>query len=547
MKAVLFCRVSSKDQEETGYSLSAQEKLLKSYAEKKDFNVAKVYSISESASGKKQREMFCEMMRFVQKNNIKIIVCEKVDRLTRNFRDAVMIDEWLEKHEERQIHLVKDNLMLHKNSRSQEKFNWGIGILIAKNYIDNLSEEVKKGQQEKLSQGHLPGKPPIGYKTIGDSGHKIHVIDEDKAPLIRKMFELHATGNHSLTSLSMEMYKLGLRNALGKKYVKSRIHQLLTEPFYYGKIRWNNKIYDGKHEPIISKELFDRVQVILKRRNAPKYSKHFYLFKGLVKCAECGGSITWEKQKNIVYGHCNRYRNCTQKTYYKEYELENKIQEVFGDLQIKNTRIVEWIRKALKESHKDEIDFYNTSLSELNRRKEQIERRLDVLYDDRLDEKITEDFYENKFKQYSDEKEQIIQSISKYSQANNKYFELGMNIYELSQRAKEIYQRANLDEKRQLISLVFSNLALSDGKLNFTYSVPFKILSEAVCATNSSNVANLGENYEGKFEPEKNTDLLGKNANLAKERSVWLGREDSNLRIRDPNSRALPLGHSPLF
>ncbi len=141
MKSVLLCRVSSKEQEETGYSLPAQEKLLNSYADRQNFKVAKVFSITESASGKKQREIFDNMMAYVKKEGIKIIICEKVDRLTRNFKDAVDIDEWLDKDEERQVHLVKDSLVLHKNSRSQEKLNWGIRILFAKNYIDNLSED----------------------------------------------------------------------------------------------------------------------------------------------------------------------------------------------------------------------------------------------------------------------------------------------------------------------------------------------------------------------------------------------------------------------
>jgi DNA invertase Pin-like site-specific DNA recombinase len=143
MKAVIYARVSSREQEETGYSLPAQEKLLKDYAERKGFEVVKVFSISESASGRRQRQIFNEMLSFVKKNDIKIILCEKVDRLTRNLKDAVLIDEWLEKDAERQVHLVKDSLILHKNSRSQEKLNWGIRVILAKNYIENLSEEIE--------------------------------------------------------------------------------------------------------------------------------------------------------------------------------------------------------------------------------------------------------------------------------------------------------------------------------------------------------------------------------------------------------------------
>jgi site-specific DNA recombinase len=168
MKAVLYARVSSKEQEETGYSLPAQEKFLREYAERKAFDIEKVFAVSESASGKKLREVFKEMMAYVDKNKIKIVICEKVDRLTRNFSDAVEIDQWLDVDEERQIHLVKNALVLHKNSRSQERLNWGVHLLFAKNHIDNMKEEVKKGYNEKLRQGGYPGVPPIGYKTIGD-------------------------------------------------------------------------------------------------------------------------------------------------------------------------------------------------------------------------------------------------------------------------------------------------------------------------------------------------------------------------------------------
>ncbi len=124
---------------------------------------------------------------------------------------------------------------------------------LAKKFIANLSEEVKKGQKEKIAQGWLPTKPPIGYKTTGDKGHKIHVIDNEKAPFIREMFEPYSTGNYSTISLGKILFKKGLRNNNGSRLVKSRIYELLTDPFYYGAVRWNDIVYRGSHEPIISK------------------------------------------------------------------------------------------------------------------------------------------------------------------------------------------------------------------------------------------------------------------------------------------------------
>lgn len=220
MKTVIYCRVSSKEQEESGYSLPAQEKLLREYCQKKQFAIAKVYSVSESASGKSRRKTFEDMMVYVTKEKIKVIVCEKVDRLTRNLHSVVVIDKWLEKNPDRQIHLVKDSLILHKHARSQEKLSWGIQVVIAKNKIDNLSEEVIKGQQEKLAQGGYPGRPKLGYQNIISQGHKQTVIDPTNAPLIQKMFELYATGEYSTYRLADTMDNLGLKTTIGNKVGK---------------------------------------------------------------------------------------------------------------------------------------------------------------------------------------------------------------------------------------------------------------------------------------------------------------------------------------
>ena len=523
MKSVLLCRVSSKEQEETGYSLPAQEKLLKEYAAKQGYDVSRVFSISESAGGKKQREIFNGMMAYVNKEDIKLLIIEKVDRLTRNFKDAVMVDEWLDEDEERQVHFVKDNLILHRNSRSQEKLNWAIRIVFAKNYIDNLSEEVKKGQKEKIAQGWLPTRPPYGYKTIGEKGHKIHIPDEEKVPFVKKMFELYATGNYSIKRLTNMLYEAGMRSHSGNKIFKSRIHEYLSDPFYIGKNRWNDQLSPGNQETFIDPEVFAKVQLTLKSKTTPKYRKHSYLFQGLIHCAECSGLITWESAKGHIYGHCNHYRGCTQSVWFKEPDIERQILVAFNQLQIKNTRIVEWIRKAIKDSHKDETEYYSASVAELNRRLSAVEKRFGKIYDDKIDGHITEEFYQNRFKQYSQEKDQIQQSLSKHSNANAKYYELATNIYDLSQRAKEIFLKAKEKEhKRQLIKLIFATLTIDAGVVSYAYTKAFQLLSEAVEATNSSNMDKLIKNQTGIFEPSIKDDLRPQSAYLEAYRPVWL-------------------------
>lgn len=529
MKAVLFCRVSSKEQEETGYSLPAQEKYLRDYAQKNKFNVEKVFAVSESASGKIQRKVFNEMVTYIRKNNIAVIIVETTDRLTRNFADVPTIDKWVLEDENNQIHLAKEGCILNKNSKSHEWFMWRVKVATAEYYVRLLSENVKKGQKEKIAQGWLPTKPPLGYKTVGEKGHKTHIIDIEKAPFVKRMFSLYATRNYSLKSLTELVYKEGLRNEAGNKIVKSRIHQYLSDPFYIGKIRWNGELHDGNQETFIDEDTFNKVQEILHSKGTPKYRKHAYLFQRIFLCGECGGTITWEEHKNIIYGHCNLYKDCFQKAWYTEESVGNLLAEKLIKLQIKNKRIVDWIRKALKEGHQDKIVYHSTSLDELRQRGTQLNKRLEKMYEDKIDEKITEAFYNTKAKEYKEELKEIGKSIQKHNNANEKYYELGSNLYELSQRASSIYQKAKKDDKRLLVNLVFSELYLKDGKLVANYSKAFELLSELAELTNSSKMPENEKIVARIFEPKEKPDITIQIPNSYLHHPILLRREDSNL------------------
>ncbi len=481
MKSVIYCRVSSKEQEETGYSLPAQEKLLTDYANRKNIEVAKVFSVAESASGAKQRKIFGEMMEYIEKHDIPVLLCEKVDRLTRNLKEAVTANDWIEVDPKRQIHFVKQNLVIHWGSKSDEKFRWDIEIVLAKKFISNLSEEVKKGQEQKIRSGWLPTKPPIGYKTIGEKGHKIHVIDPEKAPFVKKLFEYYASGNYSMKNVIEKLYVEGFRTHAGGKPVKSKIEAMLKDPFYYGAIRWNDVLYTtGKHEPLISKELFDKVQDVRTGKKALKYTRHMFQFRKMFTCAECKGTITAEIQKGTVYYHCTHYKGCTQKRYTPEEEMEQKLFGVFKFFENITPREAELIKAKIKANHAQEIEYKESTLKSLNDRYNQLQKRLDNLYNDRLDESITMDFWQKKQKDITDEQAGIQEQIKKLKSEEAKYFEIWLNILDLSRRAREIYEKRTPEQRRILLSHIFSNLVLSDETVLYTLKAPVQKLAERV-------------------------------------------------------------------
>lgn len=464
-KCVIYCRVSSKEQEETGYSLPAQEKLLIEYANRKDFEVVKVFAVAESASGAKQRKIFGEMMEYMKNKGISILLCEKVDRLTRNLKEAVVANDWLEADIERQLHFVKQNLIIHKNAKSDEKFRWDIEIVLAKKYISNLSEEVKKGQKEKIAQGWLPSKPPLGYETIGEKGHKTHILDKEKSPFIKKAFEYYSTGNYSLVSLREKLYEEGLRTRGNSKLSKSRLEDILRDPFYMGSIRWNDITYtNGRHTPLVSKELFEKVGYMLTRKKAPHYKRHIFQFSKMVECGECDGTISAEIQKGIIYYSCKHNRPCSQRGMTKEKDLEASLMNVFRLFETITEQEANIIRDRIIADHQLEIDYKEDTLRALNTRYNALQRQLDVLYDDRLAERITTEKWEAKQKTINDEQAGIRNQMTKLKDEETKYFEIYINILDLARRAREIYEKRSPEERRLLLSHIFSNIILKDKK-----------------------------------------------------------------------------------
>ena len=485
VNAVMFSRVSTREQAEEGYSLQAQEKLIKEYAEKKDYSVVKVFSVPESARGLQERKLFNELLVYLDNHsNIKVVVCEKVDRITRNFKDAVKLDEWLNADENRQIHFVKQNLIIHKLAKSNEKFMWDIYLAMARQYSNNLSEEARKGLLEKVEQGWYAGSHKRGYKTVGEMGRKTWLIDNSnsEANFIKKAFEFYSTGNYTLRTLSLALHKLGWLDKKGEPIHIGELHKLLSDCFYCGEFTWKEKHYpNAKHPKLISKETFYLVQDLLHRQfKAGKYRKHAFLFgDGFVVC-DCGRCVTWELQKGHHYGRCTKFKtNCARKKYIKEEIIENKILEVLDSFIIQNPRILEWVRKALKESHKDENNFHLDTINYLEARKNLLENRLSMLYDDRLDGRITKEFYDQKRKQYEDQIELLIESINQHTKANIDYMKLGMNIFELSQRGREIYQnKAFLQEKKELLHFIFSNLKIKNDEIVPTFQNGFQVIAE---------------------------------------------------------------------
>lgn len=522
-KTIILARVSSKEQEETGYSIPAQIKFLQNYCTQHNMYIAKTFSFAESASASKHRDEFVSMLEYVNTHKITHIVIEKVDRLTRNLKDAVIINDWLEENEDRKVHFVKDSLVIHKFSRSQEKLNWDIRLVFAKNYIDNLKEEVLKGMKEKLEQGWMPASPPPGYITTGNSGHKTHVVDKPSSVLVKKMFEMYSFEDYSVTSITIKMAEIGLVNKRNKPYSRSQIHNLLSNPFYIGINRWGGKEYTGKQDVFIDSATFQAVQEKLNRKGSSKYRKHNPLFKGMMICANCGCRITWEIQKGHWYGHCTGYKGCIDRRFVRQENIESEITNQFLSFKSPTNGLVECIEQSYNMSRKTHIELSATKNLKLNERVKKLNRRLDILYEDRLDERITVERYDNSIKSIKQEIEEA-QKLIEISDDDTTLDSRVLKLFNISQNLPTIYQRKSDDEKRKIISLFFSNLKLNRDILDYELTT----IGQIFC-----NGVKKEKQLIDTFERTKKASAKDKETSLVLINKFWLRRLDSNQRPID--------------
>jgi len=481
IQAVSYSRVSSKDQEKEGYSIPAQQKLEMNYAAEHGFAVVREFIDVETAK-RAGRTGFGQMVEYLRKNrSCRVLLVEKTDRLYRNFRDYVTLDEL-----DVQIHFVKENGILSRDSRSSEKFIHGIKVLMAKNYIDNLSEETRKGMLEKAQQGTWPSCAPLGYlNVVGPEGKRMIRPDPEVAPIIARVYERYATGNYSVRAMARTARADGLAyRKSGDAVPTSTIHKILRNRIYTGDFDFDGITYHGTHEPVVSRELWEQTQAILDGRGSKRTHrvKDMFAFSSLITCGHCGCALVGEMRKGrYVYYHCTGYKGKCSEPYTREELLEAKFTELLKGISF-SEEVLAWVTLALRESHADERKFHDQALGRLQREHRRIQERIDAMYLDKLDGRVDREFFDRKAGEWRTEQARIQREIETHRAANQSYIEEGIKLLELAQSARALFETQPPREKRRLLDFVLSNCSWKDGDLTVEYRQPFDVLAVAVAS-----------------------------------------------------------------
>lgn len=293
MKAVIYLRVSTKEQAEEGYSIPAQAEACRRFTADRGWELADEFvDRDESARTADRPQLQAMLTRLAEGPSIDCLVVHKLDRLARNLEDHAAVRAALRKAGV-QLHSVTETL----EDSASGKLVEGILASIAEFYSANLGQEIRKGLDQKAAQGGWPGRAPFGYRNVrrdtpGRRGESVLEPDQ-QSPLVVWAFERYATGELSLAALTEALAEKGLRNRLGNPPGKSAIHGMLRNPVYAGIVRWKDIDREGTHPPLVSRELFDKVQTVLDAHSSggERSWKHDHYLKGTLVCAECGSKM----------------------------------------------------------------------------------------------------------------------------------------------------------------------------------------------------------------------------------------------------------------
>ena len=483
-KAFLIARVSDPEQRQ---ALPAQVLRLEKYAKDKDYDY-ELFEFDESAY-KDNRKTFSKIVESIRNypENC-IVVFDKIDRYTRDSSaDEVKTLNKLREDGKIEIHFPSDNLAVHKNSPAPDLFRLGIGVALARYYSDSIRDNVKRRFEQKLNDGEWPGKAPIGYVNHRISDKETTVLlDQERAGYIKKAFELRLIGT-PYRGIAAQLKKEGLRNNTAKRTPigQGYIEQILKNPFYYGVMRYNGKLYPHKYEPLISRKMFDKVQAVNEQRGTNRTKKQAidYTFNGLLKCGSCGCSISSYTAKGNVYMQCSKGKGPCKQPHIKEKDLVPQVAAMVGQLEM-NEDIVNYVIDELRKHHDNQQLYYANAIEQTRTEYDTIQKKLRVLYDDRLDGRITLTDYDEYVKDLKARQEQLDEQLVTLTHNDKSFMLTSSYLLEIATKAPKLFQSSKAALKSKLLRFLLSNLIIQDKKLVFNLKTPFDVIAE--CSKNQS-------------------------------------------------------------
>ena len=531
MKRVfMYCRKSSEDKGKQILSIDDQKRELWRIA--KNLNLKVIDEPIEEVKSAKApgRPKFSELVKKIYNNEADGILCWKLDRLARNPIDGGNII-WIVKDQGKVIYTPSQTF----SHQSENTIMMYIEFGMAQKYIDDLGKSAKRGMKTKAEMGWYPAHAPLGYEnTPGEKKGSRKIISDNNFKLVQRCFYEILKGKQASHVWRKAREKWGLKSKKGNPVAHSTFYNILTHPFYYGEYEWprgSGNWYQGKHEPMITKEQFDVVQKMLGKNGKPISRSHTFDLTGLFRCSIYSCAITATKKTKhykttgriaeYTYYHCskkNQNIKCSQPPV-SEKDFENEIMKQLMMLRPPE-EFVTWAKKWIKTVHDYESQTEEEILASQNKELESVENQLSNLLDLRIRSDIDDSTYRSKKTLLEQEKLTVKRKIN---ESGNNLSSLRIrveNAIDIAYGSHLRFKTGKRETKQEILVSLGSNLILNHKKIRIDLLKHFEVFRDN---------EKWEDTYEDWLEPQKYMELFEKRPDLRPANPVWLPREDSNL------------------
>ncbi len=482
----IYARKSTESEDRQVLSIPAQMTELRDLASRRGITlVPRVFEESFSAKAP-GRPVFAELMREVAKKRLAGVVCWKLDRLARNPVDGAALIWALSTGDLREI--VAPNRIY--TGSGDDKLMMQIEFGMASKFIDDLSENVKRGHRALKAQGKTVGRPPIGWIKVRPATEHVPgrgcgdtVPDPERFALVRSLWERLLTGAHSVPEIRAHADQIGLRTRGSRRWPGqplslTQVCKMFSNPYYMGVVVHGGEAYPGAHEPMVTKVEYDRAQEILGHVDPRRPHKHRFTYTGLLRCGACERMITAEAHTNrhgsrYIYYRCTRkkvgYEKCPS-PYVEERDVERQALAFMRRLRVSD-KFVAWAFHYLDTWAMEEKGTVAAKQATLDRDLAAVEREIARLTRLTLQDRLTDDEYVTERVRLLAERERLRTALA--APEASAWLEPCKEVFSLVNQAETRFAAGDADEKRYLLATLGSNPRLQDGQLLIEAQKPF--------------------------------------------------------------------------
>lgn len=493
---VALARVSSREQEREGFSLAVQEEALKRYVAQAGGTIVRLFRIAETASKQHERKTFKELLAYAKKHahELDALVVYKLDRASRNLFDYVELERLESEHG-----LAFVSVSQPTESTPAGRMMRRTLANMAAFYTEQQALDVVEGMARHVHEGGFVGKAPYGYRNIRVDGRAESEVDGPAAANVALIFRLYAHESLTVDALRDRLHATGVvYRSWSPRFVRCTLHRILTDRAYIGEVLYRGQWYAGRHEPLVDRATFNRVQALL---GGHVYHAHQLTYASeLLRCGHCNRPITGESktkrtkvgEQQYVYYRCSAYTAPGHpRVRVREAELDQQLLALFDRMKVENAEVREWFRAVLAAHTKNAQDDQSAQRDELSRQSKLLVNQQDRLLNLALSDGIDQDTFAAKSTEQRDRLAAIKLQLDVLDRSHDETADLALKVFELSQTLRERWVTADYGAKRRILEIVSLNCRLDGTTLVLELRKPFDALAEGLLTSASQPKAGL--------------------------------------------------------